>query len=80
VWGKEIATMVERVTGKKVAVSTTFGGAIGGIAWMWQVANAGEAEEFVVKLNSNKEYLSALAKAQTMFVPGSGHDQMWRQV
>ena len=80
VWGKEVATIVERVTGKKTTVSMAFGGLAGGIAWTVQYDNAAQVEEAVSKLNADKEYLSALTKAQNLFVPGSGHDQMWRQV
>jgi len=80
VWAKEVSTIVERVTGKKLMISTTFGGAIGGIAWVTQYDNAGQAEDAMSKLTADREYLGALSKAQNLFVPGSGHDQMWKHV
>jgi DNA-binding transcriptional regulator LsrR (DeoR family) len=80
VWGKEVAAIVERVTGMKGMISTTFGGQLGGIAWTAQYDNAAQVEEAVSKLNADRDYLTALAKAQNLFVPGSGHDQMWRRL
>lgn len=79
-WAKEIAAIVERVTGKRPTVSTTFGGALGGICWMGQFDNAGQLEQAISKLTADRDYLTALTKAQGLFVAGSGHDQLWRQV
>ena len=80
IWGKEVATIAERVTGKKVAMSVSFGGATGGIAWTWQFDNAGQVEDALSKLMADRDYLTAIAKAESLLVPGSVQDQMWRQV
>jgi hypothetical protein len=78
-WGKEIVRIVKRATGKDITLCTSFGGAIGGVAWIVQYDNMGQAEEFLMKLLGDHDYVTALATAQQLFVPGSGHDQFWKQ-
>jgi hypothetical protein len=77
-WGKEIVGIGKRATGKDVTLCTSFGGAIGGVAWIGQHDNMGQAEEFLMKLMGDRDYVTALTKAQQLFVPGSGHDQFWK--
>ena len=72
--------MVKRATGKDVTLCTSFGGAIGGIAWIAQYDSMHQAEEVLSKLTADREYMTALPKAQQLFVPGSGHDQFWKHV
>ncbi len=79
-FAKEIAAIVERVIGKKLVVATSFGGGIGEIAWTGQYDNAGQAEELLAKLTADPEYMKALTKVQGIFIPGGGHDQIWRHV
>jgi hypothetical protein len=49
---------------------------------MMQFENASQVEEANAKLMADREYLTALAQAQAqaLFVPNTGHDQMWRHV
>src|SRR5262245_4258339 len=79
-WGKEVATIAERITGKKATISISFGGPAGGIAWTYQFDNAGQVEDALSKLMVDREYLTAITKAESLLVPGSVQDQMWRQV
>jgi len=79
-FAKEIAGPVKRVVGRDVTVSTAFGGPLAAIAWIAHYDNAGQVEEANAKLAADREYQTILAKAHGLFVPGSGHDQMWRQV
>jgi|SRR5580704_11056081 hypothetical protein len=80
VWSKGVSAAVKRVTGKDLTVSTAFGGPAGGLSWMMQFENASQVEEANAKLMADREYLTALAQAQALFVPNTGHDQMWRHV
>ena len=80
IWGKELAKIAERVTGTKVTSFISFGGAAGGMAWTWQFDNAGQVEDALSKLMADREYLTAITKAESLIVPGSIQDQMWRQV
>jgi hypothetical protein len=79
-WGKEIVAIVKRVTGKELAFCTSFGGVIGAVAWIGQYDSVGQVEDVLNKLLANREYMAAIAKAADLFVPGSGHDQLWRHV
>lgn len=78
-WGKEGVAIIKRVTGKEVAFCTAFGGQISGVAWISQYDSVAQIEDDLAKLMADREYAAALTKA-TMFVPGSGHDQMWRHL
>ena len=48
--------------------------------WTWQFDNAGQVEDALSKLMADREYLTAITKAESLIVPGSIQDQMWRQV
>jgi hypothetical protein len=80
VWAKEIAGVVKRVVGKDVVVATPFGGVIGELAWIIQYENAGHAEEALSKLMADRDYVTLLKKAETLVVPASGHDHLWRHL
>ena len=80
VWSKGVSAAVKRVTGKDLAVATAFGGPAGGLSWTMQFENASQVEDANTKLMADREYLDALSKAHTLFVPNTGHDQMWRHV
>ena len=79
-WGKESAAIVKRVTGKEVAFCTSFGGVVGAVAWIVKYDNAAQVEEMGGKLRADREYKAALSKTASLFVPGSIHDQLWRQI
>ena len=79
-FGKEIGAIVKRVTGKELAFCAAFGGAINGVAWISQFDFAAQLEDLTAKLMADREYGTALTKAAQLFVPGTGHDQMWRRL
>ena len=79
-WAKEVSTIVERITGEKLVVCTSFGGASGEIAWIGQFDNAAQVEEAYSKVTTDRDYQAALTTAQILFVPDSPHDQMWRHI
>jgi hypothetical protein len=80
VWAKEIGGVVKRVVGKDVVVASAFGGVLGELAWIIQYESAGQAEESLSKLMADRDYGTLLKKAETLVVPASGHDQLWRHI
>ncbi len=79
-WGKEIATIIKRVTGKDMAVGNPFGGAVTEVAWIAQWDSVAQADEAFVKLLADREYTTALAKAGQLLLAGSAHDHIWKHV
>ena len=79
-WGKEIAAIVKRVTGKDMAVGNPFGGAVTEVAWIAQWDSVAQADEAFVKLLGDREYTAALAKAGQFLVAGSARDHIWKHV
>jgi hypothetical protein len=79
-WAKEVSTIVERIIGKKLVVCASFGGPSGEIAWIGQFDDGAQVEETYSKVTADRDYQAALTKAQTLFVPDSPHDQMWRHI
>ncbi len=77
-WGKESLGIYKRVTGKESTFCTAIGGAIGGVAWIAQYDSMAQLEDTVAKLLADREYITGIGKAGPLFVPGSGHDQIWR--
>jgi len=77
-WGKELVGIFKRVTGKDLALCTSFGGAIGALAWIGHYDSMAQIEDMLTKLMADREYLTAIGKAGQLAVPGSGHDQFWR--
>ena len=79
-WGKESAAIGKHLTGKEFAFCTAFGGPINGVAWIGQYETAAQIEDAFAKIMADREFTTAFAKAASIFVPGSGHDQMWRHL
>jgi len=79
-WGKESSAILKRLTGKEVAFCTAFGGTISGLAWISQFDSVAQIEDAFAKVMADREYMTAFTKSAPIFVPGSGHDQMWRHV
>jgi hypothetical protein len=77
-WSKEIVGIAKRITGKEATLCTSIGGVVGGLAWIVQYDNLGQLEDANKKILADREYLTAISKAADLFVPGSGHDQIWR--
>lgn len=79
-WGKEIAAIVKRVTGRELSVSIAFGGNVTELAWIAQYDSASQIEEAFKKLLADKEYVGILKKAESLVVPGTAQDHYWRAV
>lgn len=79
-WGKEIAVIVKRVTGRELTVCLSFGRNVGEVAWISKFDSASQIEENLAKLSADREYVNVLKKAEDLVVPGSGRDHYWRSV
>jgi hypothetical protein len=77
-WGKDVATIAKRVLGHDVNFSVAFGGHQSEIAWISQFDNAAEIEEVPAKLMADREYVSAVKKAENLTVPGTQRDHFWK--
>jgi hypothetical protein len=76
----KVADLVKNKTGGTISISMPIGGNPNRIAWVSVFANLAELEEGTTKLLGDRDYLSLLAAAATLFLPGSVHDEMWRSV
>jgi hypothetical protein len=79
-WGKESVAIGKRLTGKDFAFCNAFGGPVNGVAWIGQYETAAQIEDALAKIMADREWATGFAKAAPIFVPGSGHDQMWRHL
>jgi hypothetical protein len=79
-WGKEIAAIVKRVTGRELTVSLSFGRAVAEVSWISRFDNASEIEESFTKLFADRDYVNVLKKAEGLVVPGTAQDHYWRSV
>jgi hypothetical protein len=77
-WAREIATIVERATGKEQVVCTAFAGLLSDIAWIGRYDSVGEYDDLRTKVISDHDYVAAARKARNLFVPGSERDQVWK--
>jgi hypothetical protein len=75
-WGKEITAIVKRVTGKEMAIASPFGGAVTELAWIAQWDTVAQADEALSKLMTDRDYVSALAKAANLLIAGSARSRL----
>jgi hypothetical protein len=75
-WARQIATIVERATGKEQVVCTAFAGLLSDIAWIGRYDSVGEYDDLRTKVISDHDYVAAARKARNLFVPGSERDQV----
>jgi hypothetical protein len=79
-FARQIAELVEKITGVKVSVSMPVAGNPFRIAWVAAEPDLGAVESNTNKLLSNPEYMKLSESAASLFLPGSAHDEMWRSV
>jgi hypothetical protein len=77
-WAKKLARIVERLTGRDVSVASAIGSDPNTICWIAQFENLGELEDAIAKYNADPEFLSVVARAARLVIPGSTRDQIWR--
>jgi len=76
----QIAKLVEKITGLKVAVTMPIGGNPFRIAWVAAQPDLAAVEANNNKLLSDPEYMKLSEGSASLFLPGSAHDEMWRSV
>jgi hypothetical protein len=78
-FGTEIAKMVADIVGVEVIVGQQIGGPIGQIGWRATYADMAVFEKAMSKINANEPYRQHIAKhLPSIFMPGSGRDELWR--
>ena len=77
---KEIAAIVKRLGGRDLQVGTPIGGNFAEIAWIGQYDSYAQFEEVAVRCAGDPEYRACLKKLETLLVPGTARDQIWRHV
>lgn len=75
---KEICGIIKRLCGKDVAAGNAIGGNGVEVAWIAQYDSLGQWEEVTLKLMADADYRGLLKKIETLYVPGSVHDHIWR--
>jgi hypothetical protein len=79
-FGKEIAEVINRVSGNKPAVAGSFGGNANEVAWISQSDSLAQMEGVFAKLMADPDYRAMLKKAEHLVVAGMTKDHVWRHV
>jgi len=69
-----------RASGVKWTLASAVGGVVGQFSLWATVDSLADVEAAVGKLMADAEWRAATVKVQSLTVPGSTHDQMWRQI
>ena len=78
-FGTEIAKMVADIVGVEVMVGQQVGGPIGQVGWRATYADMAAFEKAMGKILANEPYRQHIAKhVPSIFMPGSGRDELWR--
>lgn len=76
-WSREAAGYVTKKTGIECKVEMAGSGNPFRIRWVWDVESMATHEQAVNKLMSDSKYMEILAKADTLFIPGTAVDEFW---
>ncbi len=76
---KESVPVNKRLHGLDVAIAASFGGQRE-LAWVLDAPGVGHLEDAANKLMTDAEYRAILKKMETLVMPGSVRDQIWRHV
>lgn len=66
--------------GQKMVLMVPIGGNPHRLCWHTSFASLGDMETFQAKTLSDPQYLSLLGKGTNVFIPGTAHDDIWREV
>ena len=78
--GHEMATIAKRATGTELKIAMPIGGNANEIGFISYSEDLAQAEERLGKLMADAEYRSAVRKWESVIVPGSARDQIWRDI
>jgi len=79
-FAKEVAKVVKQANGVEMSVSSSIGGSLGAVAWTSMYESLAQLEEKTAKLMADPGYGAMIKKAESLVVPGSAHDQIWRHI
>jgi hypothetical protein len=79
-FAKDMAAIINRVTGGNTTACVSFGGNANAVAWISHADSFTQMEETAAKLTADPEYRAALKKAEHLAVPGMTQDQFWRHI
>jgi hypothetical protein len=68
-WAKEIASIVERATGKEQVVCTAFAGLLSDIAWIGRYDSVGEYDDLRTKVISDHDMSRQLRRREISLFP-----------
>ena len=77
---KEIAAIVKRIGGKDLQVGTPVGGNFAEVVWIGQYDGTTQFEDVALRCAGDPEYRACVKKLETLLVPGSARDQIWRHL
>jgi hypothetical protein len=77
---KEIAAIVKRIGGKDLQIGIPVGGNFTEIAWIGQYDSTTQFEDVGLRCAGDPEYRACIKKLETLLVPGTARDQIWRHV
>ena len=77
---KEMAALVERVTGAELSVGVAMGGVFGEIAWIGHYDSLAQMDEANVKMMASADFRAESKKFESLLVPGASRDHIWRHV
>jgi len=80
VFAKQIAAYFKDVTGVEARVVMPIGGNPGRIGWTTRYDNLGAVETVMGKLMADPKYAEVTAKGAEIFIAGSMHDEIWREI
>ena len=78
--GKELTAIIKQLTGRDRTLATAVGGNGAEIARIGRVDNLAAYEEITTKSMADAKYRAVTQRLSGLLVPGSLHDQIWRQV
>ena len=76
----QIAKLVEKLTGHKVAVSIPVGGNPFRVAWVVALPYLAALESSMGKLLGNADYMKQVERAASFFLPGKAQDEIWSTI
>ena len=69
-----------RASGVKWTLAMGVGGVVGQFSFWATLDSLADVETMYGKLMADADWRAATAKVQSLTIPGSSHDQIWRQV
>ena len=79
-WSLQIAEDARSIMGIPVEVVMPVGGNFFDVGWKVQYQSMDAVEKSMAMLNGDARYLDLLQQAETLFVPGTAREELWRSV